>query len=166
LFRAFAQLKANPQPHLWLAGKELDSEYTETMQRLTQDLEIANRVHFLGHITDIPALLAEANIFSLTSQSIGEGCPIAMLEAMSCAKACVGSDIPGIRDQIVNETSGLLVPAEEPEALASALQRLVDHPELRIRFGDNARLRVQNHFSIEVESSRYQTLYLETLNLN
>ncbi len=164
LIQAFARLESDPMPHLWLAGKELDAAYSNSLHQLATELGILSRVHFLGQVNDIPALLAEVDIFCLVSKSTGEGCPIAMLEAMACAKACVGSDIPGIRDQIQHRRSGLLVPAEDPGALASALQELLDDSEMRINLGINARSRVQGHFSIEQESAAYQAMYQEILN--
>lgn len=165
LLQAFSKLSDAPQPHLWLAGKPLDSEYFKRLQAQVHELGLTGRVHFLGAVNEIPALLAETDIFALTSKPIGEGCPVAMLEAMACARACVGTDIPGIRDQIQHECNGLLAPPEDAGALSVALQRLIDDESLRHRLGQNARQTVEKSYTIELEAQRHQDLYAEMLKL-
>lgn len=165
LLQAFAQLHDEPQIHLWLAGKPMDAEYTHRLQAQAQALGIAERVHFLGDVIQVPALLAESDIFCLTTWARWrmEGCPVAMLEAMACAKACVGTNIPGIRDQIKHDHNGLLVPPEDANALAAALQSLLDDQALLQRLGQAARQTVEREYTIEIEAQRHSQLYAELL---
>ena len=95
-----------------------------------------------------------------------EGSPVAMLEAMACGKACVGSDIPGIRDQVGNEQSGLLVPPENPQALSAALQRLIDDPQYRFKLGQAARQKAEQDFNIDLETRRHEKMYLEVMGIS
>ena len=109
--------------HLLLAGRPMDTEYAEQLKKQVDELEIADRVHFLGGVEDIPALLAESDIFVLPTLGRGrmEGCPVALLEAMACGKACIVTDIPGSHDLIEHGKSGLLVQSENHQSAFSML---------------------------------------------
>jgi glycosyltransferase involved in cell wall biosynthesis len=121
---------------------------------------VANRVHIVGAVSDVPALLSELDIFVLPSLPPGEGCPVALLEAMSSGRACVTSNVPGCREAVVNGRSGLLVPPEDPDALAGALIALAS-PSTRISFGEEARRRVLDLFTLEQEARAYEQMYAE-----
>ena len=82
---------------------------------------------------------------------------------MACGKACIATDVPGSRDIIEDGISGLLVPPEDPHALANAIQRLIDDPELRQQLGLAARQRVETHYTIEKEVAAHEQLYREIL---
>lgn len=156
-------LTQTPGLHLWIAGKALDEEYAARLRHMTTDLRLEGRVHFLGGVKEVPALLAEADLFVLPTVGRGEGCPVALLEAMACGKACIATDIPGARDLVVHQESGLLVPPEDPTALAEALTALARAAELRREYGLAARRRVEQHFTIEREVAAHEALYAEIL---
>ncbi|NLB71755.1 MAG: glycosyltransferase family 4 protein, partial [Chloroflexi bacterium] len=90
-------------------------------------------------------------------------CPVALLEAMACGKACVATDVPGSRDIIEDGVSGLLVEPENAIDLASAIQRLINDRQFRERIGKAARIRIEEHFSIEKEVAAHEKLYEEIL---
>lgn len=150
---------------LLIAGKSLDQLYADQLVKLKIDLGL-DHVHFLGDVHDVPALLAEVDIFVLPTLGRGrmEGCPVALLEAMACGRACIATDIPGSRDLIEHTKSGWLVPPEDVEAMANALRRLNDSPDLRYTLGKGARKRVVEHFSIEQEVAAHEALYTELFN--
>lgn len=160
LLQAIAQL---PRAHLLLAGNPLDAEYAAALHRQAADLTIADRIHFAGTINEVPALLAEADCFVLPTWAKWrmEGCPVALLEAMACGKACVTTNVPGSRDLIESGRSGLLVAPQDPVALAHALRQLAASPELRAQLGAAARQRVLAHFTIEREVAAHEALYDE-----
>jgi len=158
VLRAITEL---PTVHVILAGKELDKEYAASLRALAQALRIADRTHFLGSVSDVPAVLAETDIFVLPTRLPGEGCPVALLEGMACARPCVATDVPGSRDVIEHEKNGLLVPPGDSQAMAQALQTLISSPDLRQRLGNAARERVVQHFSIEREIAAHEALYAE-----
>ncbi len=168
LLQAFYMLSHQPLAHLWLAGKAADAAYTEELCNMVNDLGLREQVHFLGEVENIPALLAETDIFCLPTWERWrmEGSPVAMLEAMACGKACVGSDIPGIRDQVGNEQSGLLVPPENPQALSTALQRLIDDPQYRLKLGQAARQIAEQDFNIDLETRRHEKMYLDLMRIS
>ncbi len=154
-----------PDLHLLLAGKPLDEEYTHSLENLAASFNIQDRVHFLGGVNDIPGLLAELDIFVLPTWGKWrmEGCPVALLEAMSSGRACIATDIPGPRDLVEPNRSGLIVPPEEAGALAAALDRLISAPELRRQLGAAARERILQNFTIEMETAAHIAVYEEIL---
>lgn len=148
-----------PDVHLIVAGAPLNAEYVEGLKRLVNELRIEDRVHFLGRVTDVPALLSELDIFVLASTSTGEGCPVALLEAMSAGKACIATDIPGSRDILKGSNGGWLLPPEDPEALADAIGELAVSRELREKVGLAARKKICEEYKIEREVNQYVSLY-------
>jgi colanic acid/amylovoran biosynthesis glycosyltransferase len=95
---------------------------------------------------EIRQLLARADIFALAS--FAEGVPVALMEAMAMEVPCVSTCIAGIPELIRNDFDGLLVPASSTEAMASALQRLLDDPLLRREFGVAGSMRVQELYNL------------------
>lgn len=161
LIQAVAQV---PGAHLALAGKlSLDEEYVARLRALCAELGVTGRVHFLGNVSDVPALHAELDAFVLPTlgRSRMEGCPVALLEAMSCGVPSVATDIPGSQDIIRSGEDGLLVPPEDADALAAALRELLDNPQRRRELGLAARRRVEQAYPIEREVARHEALYRE-----
>lgn len=95
---------------------------------------------------EIRQLLGRADIFALAS--FAEGVPVALMEAMAMEVPCISTSVAGIPELIRNDLDGLLVPASSTEALASALQRLLDDPQLRRRFGLAGSKRVQEVYNL------------------
>lgn len=159
-------LASVPGAHLILAGRPLDESYAASLHVQARELGIESRVHFLGGVSDVPALLAESDLFVLPTLGRGrmEGCPVALLEAMACAKACVASNIPGSRDLIVDGECGLLVPPENSETLAVVIGLFLQDPQLRQELGHAARLRVEQRYTIEHETSAHEMIYNEIMN--
>ncbi|MBZ5609588.1 MAG: glycosyltransferase family 4 protein [Acidobacteriia bacterium] len=91
-------------------------------------------------------LYAQADVFALAS--FAEGIPVVLMEAMAMEIPCVATWITGIPELIRNEVDGLLAPPSNDEALASALARLMDDAELRLRLGKSARRRVLEQYDL------------------
>jgi glycosyltransferase involved in cell wall biosynthesis len=105
------------------------------------------RVDFGGVVEHyaLPDEFRRATIFVLPSS--GEGHPKVLIEAMSCGCACIGTDVRGIRDLLVDRETGVLVPLDEAR-LAAAFDELLADPALRQRLGTNARAYVLQHYDI------------------
>jgi glycosyltransferase involved in cell wall biosynthesis len=114
LLRSIAQLPESVQ--LALAG--IGSE-EENLRTLAEQLGITNRVHILGSVSDMPRFYQAIDIFCLASRA--EGLPLSPLEAQSSGAATVLTDVGGCREALCPRT-GILVPAENPDLLAQALQ--------------------------------------------
>ncbi len=102
-------------------------------------------IAWLGHVKDVRDVWRRAAIALLPS-GYGEGVPKALLEAASCARPIIASDMPGCRDVVVHGETGLLVPPGDVPALAAAIRRLTADPHARARMGEAGRLRVVDEF--------------------
>lgn len=102
----------------------------------------------LGYVKDLHSCYAACDVVVLPSWH--EGFPYSLLEGAAAGKALVGSNVPGIDSAIKHNETGLLVPVGEEQALATALITLRDDPELRKRFGFNARSMIEEHFDRKV----------------
>lgn len=156
LLRAIAKV---PSAQLLIAGRPMDQEYADQLSCMVEELGIKDKVRFLGGVEDVSSLLGELDAVALPTRPPGEGCPVALLEAMSCGKACIATDLPGARDIIEDGKNGLLVPPEDATSLAEAISRLSSSPELRASLGVAARKRIEERFSIEREVADHEDLY-------
>jgi glycosyltransferase involved in cell wall biosynthesis len=152
--------------HLFIAGRIDDPAYRVQLGDQAQDLHIANRIHFLGHIDDVPGFLHQMDIITLPTWDRWrrEGCPVALLEAMACGKPCIATDIPGARDIIRDGINGLLIPPEDAGALSEALRRLSTHADVRKQLGKSARRTIVERYSIEKEVNAHEKFYTAILN--
>jgi len=106
-------------------------------------------------------ILTQACIVCLPSYR--EGLPKVLLEAASCGKPIIGTNVPGCREIIRNEENGILVPPYEVEPLADAIKELVDNPGKRKSMGAVGRKLVENEFSEEIVVSQTLKLYKKML---
>ncbi len=154
-----------PELHLVVAGDPRDKDYATSLHDRVARAGLEARVRFLGNVADVPGLWAELDIGVVATWDRWrmEGCPIALLEAMSCGVACVATNIPGCHDVIESERSGLLVAPRDPVSLSRALARLVKDGALRQRLGKAGRARIVERYTIERETAAYIRLYREAL---
>jgi len=123
----------------------------------SRQLSIDEKVRFLGQRTDIAAILNASDVGIICSHQ--EGFSIAVLEGMASGLAMIVTDVGGNAEAVIDGEGGLVVPAKDPASLALAIQRLARDPELRARFGQAARRRVQQKFSIETCVQRHEKVY-------
>lgn len=108
---------------------------------LAETLDISDRVSFAGPSRDVAAVLTTFSVFCLTS--IWEGLPRVLLEAAAAGVPIVATNLPGVREVIEDEVTGLLVPVRSPEAVAHAVLRLLEDPDLSAKLAAAARLRLE-----------------------
>ncbi|MGB8276177.1 MAG: glycosyltransferase family 4 protein [Alphaproteobacteria bacterium] len=118
-------------------------------------------VEWLGHRSDVPALLRAAHIAVLPSYR--EGLPKSLLEAAACGLPLVASDVPGCREIARHGENGILVPPRTEAALADALERLARDPELRAVMGRRGRELAERHFSEGAVAAETLAVYRELL---
>jgi glycosyltransferase involved in cell wall biosynthesis len=116
-------------------------------------------VDFPGFAENVSDCLLNSYLFILPSRL--EGLSNALLEAMSLGVPCVVTDISGNQDLIKHRISGLLVPSENPEALAEAVSFMLDNPEKAIEMGYNARKTIEKEYAISSIADKYISLYRE-----
>jgi len=98
-------------------------------------------ITWLGHVDDVRAVWAKAHVGVLASQG-GEGIPMTLLEAAACGRPLIATDVPGCREVVISEQTGILVPPGDIPALADAFERMVGDASFRNRCGKAARERV------------------------
>jgi glycosyltransferase involved in cell wall biosynthesis len=146
---------------LALGGETTSPGYGAYLQQLARDLGIGDRVHFLGWQKNVAEVMRAADVMVLPS--VVEGLPMAVLEAMSCGRPVVASAVNGTPEAVLHEITGLLIPPNEPAALAAAVVRLLGAPHLARRMGNAGRIRVEEHFSLDKAAAAIQRLYTELL---
>ncbi|MCC6146935.1 MAG: glycosyltransferase family 4 protein [Anaerolineaceae bacterium] len=146
-------LRAAPNAILALAG---EGALRTELEAQARSLEIAEHVRFLGTRLDVLDWMAAADVFVLPSNS--EGMPNALLEAMALGRAVVATRVGGVPEVVKDGQNGLLVPPQNPSALASAILHLLLTPQERQRLGQNARLMIQQNFEIEKMRQQYAAL--------
>jgi len=149
--------RVHPSVYFVLAGSGVNKEES-ALRSLIAEHRLEGRTFLLGERSDIPKLTAALDI--ACSTSLGEGFSNAIGEAMACGVPCVVTDV-GDSAYVVAD-AGLLVPPRDPEALAQAIDHLVDAgPEQRRQLGVAARRRIQTEFSLPTIAHRYEDLYRE-----
>ncbi len=114
-------------------------------------------VEALGERSDVPQLYAASHIAVLPSYR--EGLPKSLIEAAACGRAVVTTDVPGCRDAIDPDKTGLLVPVRDPQALADAIARLAGDATLRQAMGTAGRALAEREFNIERVARIHVELY-------
>jgi glycosyltransferase involved in cell wall biosynthesis len=118
-------------------------------------------VEFPGRILDVPAFLAGLDIAVLPSRA--EGMSNALLEYMAAARPIVATAVGATPDLLADGRTGLLVPPEDPTALADALAQLLSQPEQARQLGEAARLEARQRFSRPAMVRRFEEFYLRLL---
>jgi len=144
LIEAFALLPSQlSKARLLIVG---DGPELGRLKALTRDLKVADRVRFAGFIADAPRSMPAIDLY--VSASRREGLPLSLLEAMACGLAVVATRVAGHVDAVEDGVTGLLVPVDDPAALASAMGALLGDTERRRRMGEAGRERVERDFSV------------------
>jgi glycosyltransferase involved in cell wall biosynthesis len=131
----------------------------EDMRAVSSSLGLDGVVELPGTLDTaaVRCLLERAAVVCLVSSF--EGMPGTLMEAMAMGVPVIGTDVGGTNELVVDGESGLLVPAYDPPALAAALARLLDDPDLRARLGVGGRQRMEERFSLELMVEAKERLY-------
>lgn len=119
----------------------------DTLRRMAQHLDIANRVTFVPYVREYGDILDSFDLFVLPSLEQGLG--TVMLEAMAAGKPVVATQVGGVADFVEDGTHALLVPRANHVALAEKIQYLLDNPEKARRLAIGGQQLVRSHFSVE-----------------
>jgi glycosyltransferase involved in cell wall biosynthesis len=118
-------------------------------------------LQWLGHVTNMPALLASADIVVLPSYR--EGLPKTLIEAAACARPLITTNVPGCREVVTHGVDGLLVPPRDAKALAHAIACLQDDPTFAWRLGHAAREKALAEFDERIVIARTLAVYDEII---
>ena len=134
-----AAMREVPGAQLWVVGERLATDRGEELAPMFAASGLGDRLRLLGYREDVASVLAASDVFVLPSHF--EGLPMSVIEAMLTELPVVATDISGPREQVVHEETGLLVPPMSVAPLATAIERLAENAELRLRMGAAGRAR-------------------------
>lgn len=159
-------LKKNPEIHLSIAGA---GPLEEELRANAFKLNIAEKISFLGMVQQsmLPELYRRAAIaifpFLITESGVQEGFGLVVVEAMGCACPIIAGDVPAVRETVLHEETGLLVESKNAQALADAIIRMLDNPDLRFRLARNGCERVGARFDWEIIAQKYAGVYRDCI---
>ncbi len=147
--------------NLIIAGNPDPANPASVLLEEAQEWSLRPGITWLGHIHDIVSLWQRSHLAVLPSHR--EGLPMSLLEAAACGRPMVAADAPGCREIVIDDQTGLLVPIENPPALAEAILRLARSSELRERYGKAARQLVVDRLSAKIVGEAIVALYDQLL---
>ncbi|SFF42701.1 Glycosyltransferase involved in cell wall bisynthesis [Fontimonas thermophila] len=145
--------------HFLLAGTPDEGNPAAIPVATVQQWQDEGVIDWLGHVEDMPALYASADIMVLPSYR--EGLPKTLIEAAACGLPIVTTDAPGCREVVTHEQEGLLVPVRDAQALTEAIARLSSDAALRARLGAAARKKVLERFDERIVIEQTLKVYTE-----
>lgn len=155
MLHSFAALQAGENCQLWIAG---DGEEREAAEQLCLELQLEDRVHFLGIRSDISSLMSAADAYVMSSK--WEGLPMVLLEASACELPIVATDVGGNGEIVRAGGGGFVVEPCNPPALAKKMQELMaaSTPE-RQEMGRRAREHVLRHYELGQTLTQWERIY-------
>ncbi len=153
--------KQGQDANLIIAGNLDPANPASVSQAEVEEWSRRPGITWLGHIEDIVSLWRSCHFAVLPSHR--EGLPVSLLEAAACGRPMIATDAPGCREIVIQDQTGLLVPIEDPTALAQAIMRLAASPDLRARYGKAARQLVVSELSAKIIGRSIVLLYDQLL---
>ena len=160
LLRAAAVLAPDLRVAVAIVGEPAEPLLGE-LTRLRSELGLEQRVSFWGFRNDVPEVLAAFDALAISS--VSEGFSLAAVQALAAGKPVVATRCGGPEEILTDGVDGLLVPTSSPDALAGALHRLIESPNLCTRLSTAGRMTAAGRFSVESMLDAYETLYLECM---
>jgi glycosyltransferase involved in cell wall biosynthesis len=154
MIRAFARATEGLRARLVLVGDGPDQAASRALAR---ELDICDRVSFLGMRDVLPELLAPARVFLLSSSEESFG--LSALEAMSCGTPVVATDVGGVSEVVEHAKSGWLSAADDMDSFVANLASALTDDALARRYGGEARRVAVERFARERVVARYEELY-------
>jgi glycosyltransferase involved in cell wall biosynthesis len=155
LIRALAEVE---DASLVLVG---EGSQGAVLEELAESVGVSDRVVWRGWTDRARSYLGAFDVFAFPSRF--EGFPLALLEALLARSAVVATDVGGVSEIVHDGKTGLLVPAEDPKALAAAIRRLLADADLRQRLGEQGRQHVLEHFTADHMTRAFGRLYEELM---
>ena len=149
-----------PATRFVVAG-EIDQAIEKQLLCLVEELSLQNHFFFLGFREDVPEILADLDVFVLSSLS--EGLPLSVLEAMAAARPVVVTRSGGPQEFVEDGRTGFLVPPADADVLAARIVDLLRDSVRAAAMGRDARARVYRDFTLEKMVREYERLYLRLL---
>lgn len=158
-------IRSVPDVHLAFLGRDkagteaTPGQYETSLHQIAHDLGLGERVHFLGFRTDAAQLVADVNVAVLCSRREAQG--LAAIEALAARVPLVATDVEGLREVVRDKCTSLVVPPDDPDALGSAIVKLMLEREFAKRLADAGSLDVRKRFNASVLAQQNHIVYAE-----
>lgn len=148
-------IKSIPEAEFYIVG---DGPQYENIKRLIDTLSLKDKICMLGHREDIPEIIASLNIIIHPSYA-NEGVPQSLLQALAMEKPVIAADAGAIKEVIINEKTGFLIPPKNIDKIVEKAVILYKNPELSNAFGKEGRRLVERFYSFEGMLDKIESLY-------
>lgn len=138
-----------------------DGPTRAVVESSARQLQLEDRVHFLGTRMDTEKILSESSIFALATN--WEGFPITILEAMRAGLPVIATDVDGVREAVNDDVTGFLVPRHDTPALRDRLRLLLNGPSLRAAMGAAGRKAYESEFTVAAMLRKIEAVYLSAI---
>lgn len=140
-------------------------ELKNKLEDLTKELQIEDKVIFKGYISneDVPKALNEMDIFVVPSILDSESFGVAAVEAMACEVPVIVSDVDGLKEVVVNNETGFVIPKKSPKEIANKIKILIENNDIVKKFKKNARDRVLKLYDWNKNVENMIKIYKELL---
>lgn len=142
-----------PEARFVIVGDGLERE---RLQRLAVEKGIEHQVCFSGSTQDVPGVLSMIDLFALTSHN--EASPVSIMEALSCQRPVVATDVGSIDESVLDSKTGFLVAAGDAQAMSDRWQEVLSDSDLRKRLGEQGRRHIVENSSIDTMTEGYTAL--------
>jgi L-malate glycosyltransferase len=146
-----------PKSTFSIAGDVLEPDYFAELQALVRDLNLSDRFHFSGGVTNLREHLSAADVFVLPSRS--EGFSNAIVEAMAASLPVVATNVGGNAEAVQDGASGVIVRPEDPDALAGAIVQLLSDPAKAKQMGAEGKRLAAEKFTTEAMMAQITSVY-------
>jgi glycosyltransferase involved in cell wall biosynthesis len=136
-------------------------EYVEELKTLSQDLNVVDKIIWLGDRPDVPRLMSGMDIFVWLSQ--GEGMPHVIAEAGASGLPVIATKDNGTAQQIMDHVSGIFVPHQNPAAVADCIEYLLQNPTVAKNLGNNLRKKVEAGYSAANVAKQWEAVFEEVM---
>ena len=136
-----------PEVQFDLVGR-LDTNPNAIRQEELDEWVASGLINHLGYLTDVRSSIADCHVYVLPSYR--EGTPRSTLEALSMGRAVITTDAPGCRETVIEGVNGFLVPSKDATALANAMERFINSPELIARMGLRSRQLATEKYDVRI----------------
>ena len=150
-----------PDANLLIAGTPDPANPASVTEAEARSWNDEAGITWLGHVADIAGFWAKAHVAVLPSRR--EGLPLSLMEAAASGRAMIASNVPGCREIVLHEQTGLLFPVDDAVALADAMGQLAADPQLRSRCAAAARKLVVKNFAAEIIGRKIVRLYRQLM---
>lgn len=152
-------IETNQNVYFFIIG---DGPDRSSLEKLSSELNISDKVFFMGHLKDMREVYQDLDIVALTSHT--EGFPNVILESLCMEKPVIATAVGGVPEIIENNITGLLVPPQSPEAIAEGIEYLLKNPEEAKVLAINGKKMVLQKFHFSSRVEKIQELYRGIVN--